>query len=158
MPPPGQNQEVHEHQHINSETNKKEFEKKKAEFEARLKLTDEQKAKAKALREEGHKEMKPLMEAMRAKREELKASKTAGATKEELEKIQSDLRILDKKAQELRSKNMKSFEELLNSKQLKELEKMKEEGRKKFEQEHKNFKKRKTYGINPPPMPPKETR
>ena len=38
---------------------------------------------------------------------------------------------------ELRMQNMKEFESILTSKQLKELKKMKEEGRKKFEKEHK---------------------
>ena len=49
---------------------------------------------------------------------------------------------------------MKNFESILTQEQLKELEKMKEEGRKKFEQEHK-----KNNNGNIPmqrPMPPRQ--
>ena len=42
----------------------------RAEFENRLKLTDEQKAKAKEIRLNGHKEMKPIMEKLKAKHQE----------------------------------------------------------------------------------------
>lgn len=154
-PPPGREQNFNNQNHKRPEFNKEEMEKKKADFEARLQLTDAQKAKAKEIREKSQKEMKPVMDAIKAKRDELKAAKTTGAAKEELQKIQSDLQVLDKKAHQLREDNMKQFEKILNSKQLKELEKMKEEGRKKFEEAHKKGK-RPADGINPPPAPPKE--
>ncbi|MDO5437496.1 MAG: Spy/CpxP family protein refolding chaperone [bacterium] len=114
--------------------------KKKAEFEKRLNLTDEQKAKAKELREQGHKEMKPLMDAIKAKHEELEAAKASKAADEEISKIKSDLKDLRSKIHEQRMKNMKDFESILTKKQLKELQTMKEEGRKNFEQKRNNCK------------------
>ena len=45
---------------------------------------------------------------------------------------------MKRSAHELRMQNMKEFEAILTSKQLKELKKMKEEGRKKFDKEFKN--------------------
>lgn len=127
---------------------------KKAEFEKRLKLTDEQKAKAKALREKGHEEMKPIMDAIRVKREEIKTVRLSRiavqAQQEKIDKIRGEIRELNKKAHEIRMKNMKEFEAILTKKQLKELNKMKAEGRKKFEKEFKN----KHHGEFRPPFPP----
>lgn len=115
---------------------------KKAEFENRLKLTDEQKAKAKAIREKGHEELQPIMEKIKTKREEIRAVKLSKiaprAQEEKIGTIRGELKELNKKAHEIRMKNMKEFEAILTKKQVKELEKMKREGRKKFE---KNFQK-----------------
>lgn len=136
---------------------KEEMERRRAEFDKRLNLSEEQKVKAKQLREQGQKQMKPVMDAMEAKRKELKASKAAKSNQEEIKKIQSDMKELDKKAHQLRMNNMKEFEAILNQNQLNELNKMKEEGRKKFNSEHKN-KPPQRFGINPPPPPQKEAR
>ena len=117
------------------------MEKKKAEFENRLKLTDEQKAKAKEIRMKGHEQMKPIMEAIKEKRQEIDAvmrSRIAvEAQQEKVKALKAEIRELKKQAHELRMKNMQEFESILTKKQLKELKKMKEEGRKNFE---KNFK------------------
>ena len=137
------------------EKNKQEMEKRRAEFDKRLNLSDEQKAKAKQLREEGQKQIKPLMDAMNAKRQELKAAKDANSSNEEINKIYSDMKSLDRKAHQLRMNNMKNFEAILNQDQLTELNKMKEEGRKKFNAEHKD-KPTQRFGINPPPPPPRD--
>lgn len=127
---------------------------KKAEFEKRLKLTDEQKAKAKAIREKGHEQMKPVMDAIRAKREEIntvRLSRIAVQAQEEaIAKLRGEIRELKKQARDIRMKNMKEFEAILDSKQLKELQKMKNEGRKKFEKE---FKKKHGNTLRPP-FPP----
>ena len=56
---------------------------KKAEFEKRLKLTDAQKAKAKAIREKGHEQMKPIMEQIRIKHEEIRTVRMATDLKAE---------------------------------------------------------------------------
>ena len=66
----------------------------------KLNLTAEQETKAKALREDGHKKMKPLIE-------EMKNTKT--------------------KMDELRKENMKAFEEILTPEQKTEFEKFKAE-------------------------------
>ncbi len=119
-------------------------EKQKAAFEKRLNLTDEQKAKAEELRKQDHQEMRPLMEAIKTKHEELDAAKKANSSEEEIKKIKSDIGELHKKLHEQKMQNMKDFEAILTDKQLKELKKMKEEGRKKFEKDHKGYK-----GQNP---------
>lgn len=141
-PPPFQGQNI-ENPHANFEKaplSKEEIEKKKEAFEKRLNLTDEQKLKAKELRELGREEMKPIFDAIKAKHEELTAIRNSKGSKEEAQKIHNELQELHKKAHELKMKNMKAFEAMLSKKQLKELEKMKEEGRKKFEQKNKNCK------------------
>ena len=109
-------------------------------FEKRLKLTEKQKVQAKEIRMRGHEQMRPVMEQIKSKHQEaaaVKKSKLAPqAQQEKLDKIGGELRALQKQAHELRMQNMKEFESILTKKQKKELEKMKQEGRKKFEQEH----------------------
>lgn len=112
------------------------FEKKRAEFENRLQLTDEQKAKAKALREQGRKDMEPVMNELRIKHQEMKKLKEANAPKEDFDKLRAEVQVLHKKMHEQRMKNMKDFEAILTKKQLKELNKIKEEGRKDFKKHH----------------------
>ena len=113
----------------------------KADFEKRLKLTDEQKAQAEELRKKGHEEMKPIMEQIRLKHQEIEAVKLSRmATQMQEEKIaqlKKEIQELKGQAKELRQQNMKDFEAILTKKQQKELKKMKEEGRKRFEQARK---------------------
>lgn len=129
--------------------------KKKSEFEKRLKLTEEQKAQAKQIRMKGHEEMKPVMEKIKALKDEedaVRRSRIAPQMQEEkIKEIRGQMRELHKQARELRMKNMKEFESILTKKQLKELNKMKEEGRKRFEKE---FKKQHGNSIRPPFGPP----
>lgn len=126
------------------------MEKRKQEFEKRLKLTDEQKLKAKEIQEKGREEMKPLMEQIKLKREEIRKIENSFNTDAEkkalIEPLRNDVRELNKKAHQMRVQNMKKFESILDKKQLKELEKMKQEGRKKFE---KNMKKKRNE-FKPP--------
>ena len=113
--------------------------KHKVDFDKKLKLTDEQKAQAKELRQKGHEQMKPIMDQSMAKRKELKAAIDANKDYKTIETLKNEIRELDKQAHEIRKQNMKDFESILTKKQKKELEKIKKEGRKKFEQEHKNM-------------------
>ena len=117
------------------------FAKRNAEFEKRLKLTDEQKAKAEAIRKKGFEQMQPLMTKLKEKKGEIegiKKSKLLERDKQaQIEQLQKEIGALKRGMHELRMQNMKEFESILTSKQLKELKKMKEEGRKKFEQERK---------------------
>lgn len=118
------------------------FAKRNAEFEKRLKLTDEQKAKAEAIRKKGFEQMKPVMQKIHEKKGEIegiKKSKLLERDKQaQIEELQKQIGALKRSAHELRMQNMKEFEAILTSKQLKELKKMKEEGRKKFDKEFKN--------------------
>lgn len=113
---------------------------KKIQFEKRLKLTDEQKAQAKLIHKKGFEKIKPIMDEIAQKRAEIEAvakSKiSTEAQKEKFETLRKDIRDLKRKAHEIRKENMQEFESILTKKQLKELNKMKEEGRKNFEKNH----------------------
>ena len=120
------------------------FQKKHEEFEKRLKLTDKQKEQAKELRLKGHEQMKPIMEQIKAKHQEaemVRRSKIAPQMQQEkLETINMELKELRKQAHDIRMQNMKDFEAILTKKQLKELEKMKQEGRERFDKAHRHHK------------------
>ena len=126
----------------------------KTDFEKRLKLTDEQKAKVKEIHQNGFKEIKPIMDKIELKREELKAIKRSQLAPEEqaskIVQLRKELRTLRHQAREVQMNNMKEFESILTDKQKTEFNKIKEEGRKKFEKEHK-----KKGAFNFPPMGPK---
>lgn len=128
----------------------KDMEARKAKFEDKLKLTDEQKAKAKEIRMKGHEEMKPIMEKIKAKRQQIDTIRKSRIAVQEQEKqiaaVREELKVLKKQAHELRIKNMQEFESILTTKQKKTLEKMKKEGRK-------NFKKNQQNRPCPPPPP-----
>lgn len=138
------------------------------DFEKRLKLTEKQKAKAEALRQKGHEEMKPIMDQIKQKYEEIDAVKKSRiavqAQEEKIEQIKKEIKVLKGKARELHKQNMKDFESILTKKQKKELAKMKEEGRKRFEKSHKKHPPKGSPEYRPgfgpgfgpgPAMPPK---
>ena len=126
------------------------MEKRKQEFEKRLNLSDEQKLKAKEIQEKGREEIKPVMQQIRLKREEIRKIENSFNTAEDkkalIEPLRNEVRELNKKAHQMRVQNMKEFEGILTKKQLKELEKMKQDGRKKFE----NNMKRQKNEFKPP--------
>lgn len=108
-------------------------------FDARLKLTDEQKAKAKEMREQRHKEMEPIVKSLQAKEQKIKDIKEASLSnkeKKEIEKLQGEIQALKKQLHEQRMQNMKDFESILTESQKQELNKIKEEGRKNFQKNH----------------------
>ena len=111
------------------------------QFEERLQLTDKQKEKAKKLHEKGRAEMEPVMNQIKAKHSEMKALEQTNLSNEEkekkLEQLKNEMKTLDKQAKDLRKKNSEDFEKILNKNQKTELDKMKAEGRAKFEREHK---------------------
>ena len=139
------------------------FAKRHAEFEQRLKLTDEQKTKAKELREESFEKIKPIMDKMKEKRAEIQTLKndSSAAGKARLEQLNKEVGALKQEAHRLRMENMKDFEAILTKEQLKELKKMKEEGRKNFDKEFKKHARPK-FGSCPdghyPPPPPVEAK
>lgn len=109
-------------------------------FEQRLNLTDKQKEKAKAIHQQGREQMKPVMEQISAKRQEIEAVKRSRiaekAQQERIEELTAEIRELHKKAHEIRKANSQEFEKILTKKQKNELAKMKAEGRAKFEKNH----------------------
>ncbi len=108
------------------------------EFEKRLNLTEEQKALAKAQREASREKIKPIIEEINNKKSEIEKTKMSRmaqqAIDERVAELQAEIRTLRKKAHEIRKENMKAFEASLSEEQQKELKKMKEEGRKHFEE------------------------
>ena len=111
-----------------------------AAFEQRLGLTEEQKIKARALRLQGYEKMKPVMEEIKNKHQEAKMVKLSRISvqmqEEKLAKIDEELKVLEKKAHEIRTQNMKEFEKILTRDQKKILKQMKKEGRQKYHSEH----------------------
>lgn len=107
----------------------------KVDIEQKLKLTEEQKAKAKALRVETREQMRPIMEAIRTKTEQKEIIKnnknmTAEAQCEQVEKLNKQIFELKKQARDLRLKNERDFESILNQKQKKTLDKIKADAKK----------------------------
>ena len=109
------------------------------EFENRLNLTEEQKNIAKAQREEGITKIKPILDDIKSKKAEIATLKAAGASVEDITKLDNEIKNLHRKAHEIRRENMKAFEATLNDEQKRELQKMKEEGRKQFRNNQKRI-------------------
>ena len=113
---------------------------REAAFEQKLGLTEAQKVKAKELRIQGREKMKPIADQIKAKKQEAKMVKLSRISvemqEEKLAKIDKELAVLEKQANEIRKQNMKAFESILTGKQKKILRNMKKEGRQKYEKEH----------------------
>ena len=109
-------------------------------FEKRLALTEEQKAQAKQIRLNGLERIKPVIEEIKAKKQEAKMVKMSRiavqAQEEKLAVIDAELKVLEKKAHDIRKANMKEFESILTRDQKRILKQMKKEGRKKYQAEH----------------------
>lgn len=112
----------------------------KQKFEQRLKLTDEQKEKARKIHEKGFKQMKPIMLKSDQLRKEIavvkKSNEDENTKNKKIQKYITELRKLDKKAEDIRRTNSQEFEKILTKDQKIELEKMKAEGRKNFSKRH----------------------
>ena len=111
------------------------------QFEQRLNLSEKQKEKAKALHTQGREEMKPIMAQIKQKHQEIEMVKMSRISEqmqqEKIAQINAEIQALEKQAHEIRKKNSKEFEKILNKKQKAELEVMKAEGRARFEKDHK---------------------
>lgn len=112
----------------------------KTNLDDRLNLTKEQRQKAHDLRMQGHKKIKPTMEKMKTKKEEIKKIKSSNISEEkkqkQIEPLKNDLRKLKAEAKKIREENMKQFEAILTAEQKAEFEKIKQEGRRKFKNDH----------------------
>lgn len=119
-------------------------------FEQKLGLTEVQKLKARELRKAGHEKMKPVMDQLRAKRQEaetIRRSKLSVQEQEEkLTVIDNDIKELEKQAAQIKKQNMKDFEAILTREQKNTLKKMKKEGRDRYKKDHR---------LTPPPCPVK---
>ncbi len=113
---------------------------KRPNLEQRLNLTEEQIAKAKTIREQGHKQMKPVMDSLKSKIEQkhlLMQNKTPGVKEvKKLEQLNKDIEKLKQQAKTIRDKNNKQFEAILTDTQKEQFNQMKREGRREFEKKH----------------------
>lgn len=120
-----------------------------AAFEQKLGLTEVQKLKARELRKSGFEKIKPVMDELKAKKQEAEAIRrsklTVAEQEEKLTVIDKDIAALKKQASEIRKQNMKDFESILTREQKKTLKQMKKEGRAKFERDR---------NLVKPPCPP----
>lgn len=114
----------------------------RVDLDKKLKLTDEQKVKAREIRMQGHKEIKPLFEKLKSKQEQKRALMNSTISKKEqiemIDKLNDDISSLKRQIHEIRVKNMKEFESILTPKQKKTLDKIKMESRRDFKKHHKN--------------------
>ena len=133
----------------------KKFDKKqRPSIDERLKLTEEQKKQAHEIRMQGHEQIKPVFEKIKAKKAEIKeiAENTKLSDEQKTKKIDAlevDILKLKQEARKIRMQNTKDFEAILTPEQKAEFNKMKQEGRK-------MHKMRKHHGPKGPqrPMPP----
>ena len=98
-------------------------------LEDELKLNDNQKEKAKALRIKARQEMKPIINQIREKREEIlnitDSNLTQEQQQEKIKPILNDLKKLHKQAYESRKKNLKEFGKILSRSQKAKFESIK---------------------------------
>lgn len=115
----------------------------KIDLDKKLNLTEEQKIKAKEIRMNGHKQIKPLLEELKTKQEQKRALMNSQINKKEqieyIDKLNTEIITLKRKIHEVRVNNNKEFESILTDKQLKTLEKIKTDARKDFKKHHRRF-------------------
>ena len=123
-------------------------------FEQRLGLTEQQKVKAREIRIKGHEMLRPVVVQIVEKKQEarmVKMSRMAVQMQEEkLAVIDAEIRVLEKKANDIRRANMKEFESILTRQQKKTLKQMKKEGRQKYHSEHPALKQPQAFGVKQP--------
>lgn len=118
---------------------------KRPKLDEILNLTEAQKVQARAIRKQGHAQMKPIMEKLKSKEEQkhlLMQNKNPGVKEvQALNKLNKEIASLKSKADAIRKKNNQQFEAILTEAQKKQFNEMKKNGRRDFEKNH-------------PPMPP----
>lgn len=118
------------------------MEKRIEEFNKALGLSDEQVAKAKEIRANGHNKMKPLMEKKKAKIDEIRAvmaddNIAVKVQDKKVETLRAELKVIDQDIRQARRDNEKEFQAILTDEQKVKYAQIKEEGRKHFRQHHK---------------------
>lgn len=113
----------------------------KMDLDKRLNLTEEQKVKAREIRMEGAKEIRPLIDKLKSKQEQKRILLSSQINKKEqiemIDDLNEEISKLKKQIHDVRVKNMKDFEAILTPKQKATLDKMKMESRKNFHKNHK---------------------
>lgn len=131
---------MHNSTNLNIEQARKLRAQKNAEFEKKLKLTDAQKLQAKELRKNGYEKISPIIQNIKTKEEEKLAIRASQqdqkVQREQIAKINNEIKVLQKQASDVRKQNMKDFEAILTTEQKNILKTMKKEGRKKYKSKH----------------------
>ena len=100
-------------------------------LEEQVNLTEKQKSQAKANRIQGRKEMKPIMEEIRVKKEAILDIIDSDLSKDQqkvkIDALQQEIKALYKKANAIREKNMAEFEKILTKDQKAKFEQLKKE-------------------------------
>jgi len=125
----------------NSPEMKAKMEQKKAEFEQRLNLTEDQKTKIKAIREQSREKIKPLFESMKVERAKLHQLKESGASQKEIDAQKTKLKMIREKIKEEQKANFEKVQSILTPDQQKEFNKIHEEHKKEFAKHKGEFKK-----------------
>lgn len=127
----------------------------KPNFDERLKLTDEQKKQAKEIRMKGHEKIKPVMEQIKTKHEEIKKVANSDISKAKKEKqikaLKQDIQKLKQQARTIRNENTKEFEAILTDEQKAEFTKIKEEAKAKYAEMKKRQHPPKKHNFGPRP-------
>jgi len=113
------------------------MEKRAAEFNKALELSDEQVAKAKEIRLDGHKKMKPLLDKKKAKLDEIRKvmnddTMTVRAQDKKVQALRAELKEIDLDIRQMRRDNEKEFQSILTDEQKAKYAQIKEEGRRHF--------------------------
>ncbi len=124
-----------------------EMQAKKAEFEKRLNLTEEQKKQIEEQKKKDREAIKPVLDEIHKKRQELiQTKRDTNLTNEEkdkqLKKISGELKTLRVQADNQRKENMKNFEATLTAEQKKEFNKIKDEQKKAMKAKRQKMQKR----------------
>lgn len=127
-------------------------------LEKDLKLTAEQKAQAKALREAEAEKIKPILEQIKVKHQEMQqifdTKLTFKERQEQLTPVRKDLFELKKQIRDIKRQGRKDFEAILTTKQLKKLEKIKKQHKEEFKKNHKDrMHRRHQRMMRPCPLP-----
>ncbi len=102
-------------------------------LDEQLQLTEEQKAKAHEIRMKGHEQIKPVIEKMKAKHQEIKevAKSTLSQDKKDkkIAELKKEMKALKQEARKIRTENTKEFEAILTPEQKAKFEKIKKDAR-----------------------------
>lgn len=136
---------------------KAEMKAKKAEFEKRLNLTEKQKKQIEENRKKDHEKVKPIFDQMRDKKHELRRIKrdttlSPKNKEKKIEKLKSDIKLLNEKADKYRQENMRKFESILTEEQKQEFAKIKEEQKQEMERRRVEFENMRNSEMKPLPQ------
>ncbi|OGI02446.1 MAG: hypothetical protein A2Y25_01295 [Candidatus Melainabacteria bacterium GWF2_37_15] len=114
-------------QKMTMEQKKQHMQQVKDELQQRLNLTETQQEKSKQMHMEHREVMKPLMDKIHQKWQEIKALKESGASQEEIKVKKEEIKALREQTNTIRKEHMQKFESILTPEQKTEFKKFREE-------------------------------